>query len=74
MYTQAFEAILKEHSTPAAVRSIELGGSAATLKVAITDSGFLELLADEANGGAGATLGDLYPLVALCGFHAVPLP
>lgn len=74
MFVEALESILEDHCTSAVVRSIEAGGSAAALQAAIADAGFLELLADEADGGAGLTMQELYPVVALCGSHAVPLP
>jgi len=74
MFAQAIEDILKDHCTPQVVRAIEAGGSADALHAAIADAGFLELLAAQADGGAGATMHDLFPVVALCGAWAVPLP
>ena len=74
MFAQAMESILKDHCTPQTVRSIEAGASADALYAAIADAGFLELLAAEADGGAGATMQELFPVLSLCGAYAVPLP
>lgn len=74
MFAQAVEAILKDRCTPQAVRAIEAGGDPAPLRDAIAQAGFFELLAEEGDGGAALTLSELYPVVALCGAHAVPLP
>ncbi|VTU45766.1 Acyl-CoA dehydrogenase (plasmid) [Variovorax sp. SRS16] len=74
MFAEALASILRDHCTPADVRAIEAGGSHAALLAAIGDAGFLELLAAEEEGGAGASLSDFHPVLALCGAHAVPLP
>lgn len=74
MFAQAIESILNDHGTPQAVRAIEAGGSSAGLCAAIAEAGFFELLAEEGDGGAALTLAELYPVIALCGAHAVPLP
>ena len=67
MFAQAIEDILKDHCTPQVVRAIEAGGSADALHAAIADAGFLELLAAQADDGAGATMQDLFPVALLCG-------
>ena len=74
MFADAFESILKDHCTPAVVRAIEAGHAATPLSAAISDSGFLELLAEESDGGAGIAMHEFYPVAALCGAYAVPLP
>ncbi|KOF55290.1 acyl-CoA dehydrogenase, partial [Achromobacter sp. DMS1] len=62
MYSEAFEDLLKGHCEPSVVRAIDAGGSHAALWDAIGQSGFLELLAPEDAGGAGASLADALPL------------
>ncbi|WP_251864635.1 acyl-CoA dehydrogenase family protein [Achromobacter sp. Marseille-Q4962] len=74
MYSEAFEDLLKGHCEPSVVRAIDAGGSHAALWDAIGQSGFLELLAPEDAGGAGASLADALPLFMALGAHAVPLP
>ncbi|MDF1485638.1 acyl-CoA/acyl-ACP dehydrogenase [Ramlibacter sp. H39-3-26] len=74
MFTEALEDILRDHCTPAVVRAIEAGGQPGALWSAIADAGFLELLAPEDAGGAGLTLAEAFPVFALLGRYAVPLP
>jgi alkylation response protein AidB-like acyl-CoA dehydrogenase len=74
MFTQAIASILEHHCTPADVRAIERGASAQPLLTALTEAGFLELLAPEEHGGGGATWHDFFEVVLLCGASAVPLP
>ena len=74
MFTEAIEQILADRCTPAAVRAIEAGGSPEALWSAIADAGFLQLLAQEDEGGAGLPLADFYPVVRAFGRCAMPLP
>lgn len=74
MFTEAFEDILRDHCTPAVVRAIEGGASAAPLWDAVAGTGLLELLAPEEQGGAALALAELFPVLHLLGRHAVPLP
>ncbi|MEW6645349.1 MAG: acyl-CoA dehydrogenase family protein [Pseudomonadota bacterium] len=74
MFTEAFEALLRGYCTPATVRAIEAGGAPAPLWNAITDSGFLELMASEDAGGAGLDLAGVLPILRLLGTYAMPLP
>lgn len=74
MFTEAIEAILVDHCTPAAIRAIENGGSATALWGALTESGFLELMASEEAGGAGLDLDAVFPIFVAMGRHAVPVP
>jgi acyl-CoA dehydrogenase len=74
MFAEAIEQILQDQCTPAVVRAIQAGGSPQPLWDAITSAGFLELMAAEADGGAGLPLAELFPIFALCGTYAVPLP
>jgi acyl-CoA dehydrogenase len=74
MFTEAIESILVDRCTPAVVRAIENGGSPAALWHALADAGFLELMADEASGGAGLTLDAVFPIFVAFGRHALPVP
>ncbi|QGP80596.1 acyl-CoA dehydrogenase family protein [Sphingobium sp. CAP-1] len=69
-----FARLIEDVCTPAAIRAIEAGGDAAPMWQAFTDSGFLDALVAEEAGGAGLSLADAAPLIALLGYHAVPLP
>jgi len=70
----ALETLLKDKATPAVVRAIEGGGSAAALWSALEESGFCDTLVAEAEGGAGLGLAAAFPLVEACGRYALPLP
>lgn len=74
MFTEAFEAILVGHCSPAVVRAVEAGGDRAPLWAAIADAGFLDLMAAEDAGGAGLDLAAVLPILSALGYHAVPLP
>ncbi len=74
MFAEAIEAILVDQCTPATIRAIENGGSAATLWSALAESGFLELMASEEAGGAGLDLDAIFPIFVAFGRHAVPVP
>jgi len=69
-----FARLVEDVCTPAAIRAIEEGGDASEMWRAFTDSGFLDALVAEDAGGAGLTLADAAPLIALLGARAVPLP
>jgi acyl-CoA dehydrogenase len=74
VFTEAIEEILRDHSTPAMVRAIEAGGSCAPLWQPLEATGFLELLASEAAGGAQLPLRDLFPILCNFGRYTVPVP
>lgn len=69
-----FARLIEDICTPAAIRAIEQGGDSATMWNAFMESGFLDALMAEESGGAGLSLEDAAPLIALLGRHAVPLP
>jgi len=69
-----FARLIEDVCTPAAIRAIEEGGDTAAMWDAFTQSGFLDALVAEETGGAGLSLADAAPLIALLGAHAVPLP
>lgn len=74
MLTQALERLFRERATPQVVRAIEDGRDDEALWSEITESGFLDLLLPEENGGAGVSLSEAFPSFLLAGLHAVPLP
>ena len=69
-----FARLIEDICTPAAIREIEQGGDASAMWNAFLESGFLDALVAEEQGGAGLSLEDAAPLIALLGRHAVPLP
>jgi acyl-CoA dehydrogenase len=74
MFANAVESMLQDHCTLAVVRAAEAGQPPQLLRDVILSSGFLDLLADEDDGGGGLTLREFYPVAALCGAYAAPLP
>jgi len=69
-----FARLLEDVATPAQVRKIEAGGSIAPLWDALKDSGFLDALVPEDNGGVGLSLDAIGPLLQALGGNAVPAP
>ena len=69
-----FARLIEDICTPAAIREIEQGGDSSAMWNAFLESGFLDALVAEEQGGAGLSLEDAAPLIALLGRHAVPLP
>jgi len=74
MFAEAIDDILKDQCTPAVVRAIQAGESPAALWDAIASAGFLELLSAEADGGAGLSLVELFPVLQCFGRYTVPVP
>lgn len=74
LFADAAAQLLRDLSTPDAVRSIEAGGDHRPLWQAIEDAGFADALVPEAQGGAGLALREVFGVLALCGSHAVPVP
>ena len=74
MFAEAIDDILKDQCTPAVVRAIQAGESPAALWDAIASAGFLELLSAEADGGAGLSLAEIFPVLRCFGHYTVPVP
>ncbi|MEJ7930456.1 acyl-CoA dehydrogenase family protein [Ramlibacter sp. AN1015] len=72
--TEGLQKLLQDECTPHLVRAIEAGEPAGTLWSKIEVSGFADALLPESAGGAGLALGEVYPLLELCGTFAVPVP
>jgi acyl-CoA dehydrogenase len=73
-FGDAFGQLLAERCRPEVVRKIERGESADALWRDLVESGFVDALVPEAQGGAGLSLHEVLPLVQACGYHALPLP
>jgi acyl-CoA dehydrogenase len=74
IFESTIERLLADLSTPEAVRASEGGAWPAALWSAVEDSGFALAAAPESAGGAGASWDDLYPVLAACGRHNLPVP
>jgi acyl-CoA dehydrogenase len=73
-FRDALAQLFTAHCTPQVVRGIEGGQSAERLWGHIEASGFANALLSEVTGGAGLSLSAAYPLLALCGSFALPVP
>lgn len=74
IYIDALRDVLTDRCTLQVVRDIEGGQSGDALWAAIEESGFADTLVPEADGGAGLSLADAFPLFELCGTFVVPVP
>jgi acyl-CoA dehydrogenase len=74
LFSDAVAQLLSDQCTPAVVRAIEAGGEHHSLWQHIEFAGFADALLPEDKGGAGMSLADVYPIWALCGAHALPVP
>ncbi|MFM0505604.1 acyl-CoA dehydrogenase family protein [Paraburkholderia caffeinilytica] len=74
MFTEAIEAILRDHATSEAVCAIGKGGASASIWDAVEEAGFLALLTPESAGGAGLSLSAIAPVFTAFGRYAVPVP
>ena len=74
IYIDALRGVLTDRCTLQAVRDIEDGQPAEALWEAIEESGFADALLPEAEGGAGLSLAEAFPLLELCGAFVVPVP
>lgn len=75
MFLEAFTRLLEKHCPPALVRAAAADPAAAEpLHAALADSGFLDILLPEDQGGADLPLADFAPLVMAAGHHLLPVP
>ncbi len=74
LLSHALRQLLQDQCTPALVRAVERGESPAPFWSKLEESGFADALVPEDQGGAGLALADVFPLLELCGSHAVPVP
>lgn len=69
-----FVRMLEQISRPEQVRAVEANGGIDQLWQAIVDSGYLDALVPEQQGGFGLTLRDIGPLIETLGSYLVPAP
>ena len=69
-----FRKLLEDVCSPNEIRAVENGGSTEVMWAAFQESGFLDALIPESDGGAGLCLADVAPLFLELGAHVVPLP
>jgi len=74
MLLESFERLLEDVATPANVRAAETSGNTNNLWLTLADSGFLEALVPENDGGAGLSFLEVYALLIATGEHALPVP
>ena len=78
LFADAARQLLVGECTPAVVRAIEAGGlgapQAEALWAQIEAAGLADALLDEAEGGAGLGLSQLFGVLEQAGAHALPLP
>lgn len=74
MFLEALESLLADTVTGAAIRQVEAGGATDAIWRPVEDAGFLDLMLPEANGGAGLSLTELFPILECLGRYAMPLP
>lgn len=74
MMRDALDTLLAEQCDATVVRQVERTGDGDALWQRIWDSGFVDAMLDETQGGAALGLQSAYPLMVLCGRHALPLP
>lgn len=74
MFTEAIEKLLADHCTATLIRAVEGGETPTALWRLLEDSGFLELLTPEEEGGAGLDLAALFPILQAFGRYALPVP
>ncbi len=75
--SEPFERLCQEVCTPDVIRAIEReddGTARAMLWHKLNESGFVDALVPEANGGSGLILANVHGILESCGRHAVPLP
>lgn len=70
----ALERLLEARCPPAVVRRLEDGAPWTPIWEELDASGFASALVPEAQGGAGLSLAEAFPLLLACGRAALPLP
>lgn len=75
LFTDALGSVLRDQCTPEAIRTLEAHPHPHhPLWTELQASGFADALVSQAHGGAGLSLAEAYPLIELCGQHAMPCP
>lgn len=74
MFAEAAARLFADICTPEARAAAEAGIVHAPLWQALVDAGFTAMLNGEAQGGAGAAIGDVMEVLRMAGRHSVPAP
>lgn len=74
LFADAMQQLLATHCPPAVVRQVEHDGDIGALWRELENSGFIDALVDDADGGAGLGLLEAFSIVVACGRHALPAP
>src|SRR4051794_36091608 len=69
-----FERLLTDASPPETVRAMEKGAAADGLWAALHESGFMDALLPESDGGSGLSLQEICPLLMAAGRCLLPVP
>lgn len=72
--TESFDRIVTDLCPAATVRSIEAGADHRSLWKQLDQSGYVDALVNESDGGAGLSLEDVLGIAGVCGRFSVPLP
>jgi acyl-CoA dehydrogenase len=67
-----FNRMLEQLCSPATIRGVEVGVDDGSSWRALSDSGFLDAMVPEADGGAGLSPSAVAPLFIACGWHLLP--
>ncbi len=70
VYSDALEAVLRDHCTPAVVRELERGADTAALWKPLQESGFVDSLLPD----MGLGLSEVLPMLLTMGYYALPVP
>lgn len=74
LFSDSIERLFSQVATPMAIRAIEQGASTEAMWDEFEQSGYLDALVPEEQGGAGLTLAEAFPMFLSAGRNAVPLP
>ena len=78
LFAEAARNVLADQCSPDVVRAIESGGRDAratkALWAQLEDTGLVNALLPEDNGGSGLSLSQVFGVLEQCGAHALPLP
>lgn len=70
----SIDRLLSDVDVPAKVRALDQGSTADALWQPLQDSGFLDMMVSEGQGGAGLGLRDAWPVIFAAARHGLPLP
>lgn len=71
---ESFDRVLTDLELPARIRALEVNKDDKTIWSMVSDSGFLDVLVPEAQGGAGLGWREAWGVLFAAGRHGLPLP